>query len=270
MKNKNNNRSQRNSMVVLLSGVLAVGIIIAVVIAFNKLRSLWLEQCVVTDVNAQVTITTSGRVNTENIRELFELRNGANLATIDFAAKREKALSDSPVIKEIQITRRLPDKLAIAVTERAPFAKMNLKGSHKESGLVCDDEGVVFSARRGTETLPVIREESPGSAAGDHIDGRSRAALTVLRAIREPEFANLNITEIDTSRPDFLLLTLASYKTVKLAWTGMDEISAASREAMLKQLRCISQTIATNLQPDTRVWNATQPGVVTADIYGNN
>ena len=50
----------------------------------------------------------------------------------------------------------------------------------------------------------------------------------------------------------------------------MDEISAASREAMLKQLRCISQTIATNLQPDTRVWNATQPGVVTADIYGNN
>lgn len=271
MKNKNqDNRSGRRALALLGAIIVITAITVAAVMAFSKLRDLWLEQCVITDVNSQITIQGCNTIPSDSIRAIFDLRNGANLALIDFAAKREQALCDNPKIKTLSVSRKLPDKLTITITERSPFAKINLKGARKDSGLVCDDEGVIFICRRGSEMLPVIREETPGSKAGDRVEGRARAALTVLETLREPEFANLNVTEIDTTRPDFLLLTLASYKTVKFTWTDMDETAEKATEALLKQLRCVSHTIATNLQPDTRVWNATQPGVVTADIYGNN
>jgi len=272
MKNKNkDNRSSRRALTLFAALTVIAAIAIAVTIAFNKLRALWLEQCLLRDVNTQVEIQTGANIKADTIREIFGLREGANLALIDFAAKREEALKSYPRIKSIEISRKLPDGVIIKTTERDPFAKINVVKTKLNSGLVCDDEGVVFTCRRGAEMLPTIREaEADKPKPGDRIDGRARAALAVLKTARESDFSGLNILEINASRPDFLTLTLASYTSVKFCWEGMDSPSPASDAALRSQLIKVSQVVATNLQPETRVWNATQPGIITADLNGNN
>jgi len=272
MKNKNkDNRSWRRALTLLAALIVIGAIVAAIVLACGKLRSLWLEQCVITDVVAQIEIQTGNTIKADAIREIFGLHEGANLALIDFAAKRKEALRQFPRIKTVEISRRLPDGVSIRLTERDPFAKINLVKAKRDSGLVCDNEGVVFTCRRGAEMLPTIRyTEAAAPEPGKSLESRARAALAVLKVAHEAEFANLNILEIDVSRPDFLTLVLANYTLVKFCWEGMDDPAPSSDAALRNQLAKVSQVIATNLQPETRVWNATQPGLITADLNGRN
>ena len=272
MKNRRNEpRSGQRALALLAALAALAAVVTAVVVAYGRLRGLWLEQCVVTDVAAQTEIRSGRRIKPDTVREMFGLRDGANLALIDFSAKREEALKAYPVIKSISVSRRLPDGVKIDVIEREPFARIAPRGSKRDSGLVCDDEGVVFSCRRGAEMLPMIREaDSPGASPGERIDGRVRAALETLKIAHEAEFSALTILEIDAARADYLLLTLANYTAVKFRWEGMETPSPAGNAELRAQLTRVAQTIATGLQPSTRIWNATQPGIVTADINGKN
>ena len=250
----------------VILGALATG----VTLGYLKLRGLWLEQCVLRDLDRQVTIESGRRVKPDVIREAFGLKEGANLALVDFAARREEALRKYPSIKTIDISRRLPDGVAITVTEREPFVRVNLRNVKGESGRVADLEGVVFQCRRGTAMLPSIREnEAPGTQPGEKLSGHALAALSVLRVAAEPDFSELSILEIDTSRPDFLLLTLGNYSRAKLCWDGMDRPSPASDAELRTRLTNLQRTIATNLSP-ALIWNATIHGIVTADPNGVN
>lgn len=272
MKTKNkDNRSARRALATLAAIVIVAALVVAVTIAFNKLRDLWIEQCAVTDVNAQVEIQSGDRIKADVIREIFGLRDGANLALIDFAAKREEALKKYPVIKSINISRRLPDRVAITVIERDPFARIGISGSKKETGRVCDEEGVVFNCRRGAEMLPMIREPAaPGTQPGGRLENRAKSALSVLLAAREAKYADLNLLEIDTAKPDFLEITLTNYCKVQFRWTGMDGFTPESDAAMRDQLTNVSQAIATNLSGEVKVWNATIQGKVTSSTNQPN
>lgn len=272
MKTKNkDNRSTRRALTTLAAIVIVSALVVAVTIAFNKLRDLWIEQCAITDVNAQVEIQSGDSIKSDVIREIFGLRNGANLALIDFAAKREEVMKKYPKIKSINISRRLPDGVAITVVERDPFARIGISGSKKESGRVCDEEGVVFNCRRGAEMLPMIRESAaPGTQPGDRLENRAKSALSVLLVAREAKYADLNLLEIDTAKPDFLEITLTNYSKIKFCWTGMDSFTPESDAALREQLTKVSQTIGTNLSGETKVWNATIQGRVTSSTNQPN
>lgn len=272
MKTRNkDNRSTRRTIATLASVIVLAAIIAGVVVAYKQLQSLWIEQCAITDVNSQVQIQTGKSIAKDTVRELFGLRNGANLALIDFARRREEVMKKYPVVKSIGISRRLPDGVSITVTEREPFARMGISGSKQDLGRVCDDEGVVFSRRRGAEMIPMIREASgPGTMPGAVLDGRSRAALSVLLAAREAEYSALNILEIDVRKPDYLLITLADHSAIKFRWNGMEKPTPESDAALRSQLTKVTQVIATNLSGATQVWNATQPGLITADTNRPN
>lgn len=266
MKTKNrDNRSARRALATIAMLVVFAALAVGVIIAYNTLHGLWIEQCAITDVNTQVAVTSGNRIKADVIREIFDLRNGANLALIDFAAKRAEALKKYPVIKSVNISRRLPDGVSVTVVERDPFARIGLSGAKKTTGRVCDDEGVVFTCRRGAEMLPLIREpEEPGTKPGEALKDRARSALTVLLVAREPQFADLNILEIDTAKPDFLEITLTNYSSIKFRWTGMDSFTPESDAALREQLTKVSQAIGNNLSGEVKVWNATVQGVVTS------
>lgn len=272
MKTKNkDNRSARRALATLAAIVIVTALAVAVTIAFNKLRDLWIEQCAITDVNTQVTIESGNSITPDTVRDIFGLRDGANLALIDFADKREEALKKYPVIKSINISRRLPDGVAITVVERDPFARIGISGSKKETGRVCDDEGVVFGCRRGAEMLPIIREPAaPGTQPGERLAERAKSALSVLLVAREARYSDLNLLEIDTAKPDFLLITLTNYSSVKFRWTGMDSFTPESDAALREQLTKVSQTIGTNLSGEVKVWNATIQGRVTSSTTQPN
>ena len=84
--------------------------------SYVKLHKQWLEQCVVTDLPRQVSVKTGANVTQGTLLEAFGIRRGTNLATIDYAECRKRALANFQVTR----SRQLPQP-AVA-DHRAPDA----------------------------------------------------------------------------------------------------------------------------------------------------
>ena len=269
------NKIEHGNRKVLVGGLLLLGILIGgLVFSYGKLRDLYVEQCEIRDMAAQVEITAGKMVRPGTIAEVFGLKVGANLAKIDFAARREDVLKAIPNLREIRITRRLPDKVFIAAEERTPIARMGFLGDRSITGRVVDADGMVFDCMRGTQTLPTIREPGkPGTQRGTFVKGRTLAALKLVEACRDPEFLELGVLEVDTSKHDFLVVTLGNYSRVKILWDEMDESTASgltptARKDLLSRLTLLRNTIRSKVTPDAVIWNATIPGRIFADTQG--
>jgi len=264
--NKIKSANGAKRVLVLLGTIVLVAAIVGVAVAYNKLHALWLEQCVITDFASQVSITDGKMVRADNIASVFGLRNGANLALIDFGAKRKETLNRIPNIREITIARHLPDKVSITVEERVPAVRLGIRGQKTDSGRVADTEGVVFFSSNGTQMLPMIREPSaPGTKAGQHLSGRALAALRLLETCRE-SFRELMAIEADISKPDCITFVLGNdYSVAKIAWEGMDDPSDATQKNLEKQLDHLKMAYCARVDDSIRVWDATQPG----KVYGN-
>ena len=263
--NRIDNSQRRQRLGRTIKAIALVVALVGLVFASAEIRALWLDQCVIRDCARQVTITDGKMVRAENIANFLTLTNGANLAKIDFAQKRKELLKKFPNLRELVIVRHLPDRVTITTEERIPIARMDTKGSRTTSKRVVDTEGVVFDFRRGTQTLPVIREApSAITASGNRLSGHTLAALRLLELCTD-RFSELGVLEVDASKPDFIVLTLGNYSTAVIAWEGMDKETAESRRNLMKQLGHLAKVIASNVGAGTTIWNATQPGRVFAD-----
>ena len=259
-------RSNNVGLVVTAVVVLLVILALGAVFGYEKLRDLYLEQCVITDMPSQVQISSGKMVHPSTIAEELGLRPGSNLALIDFTAKREELLAKVPNLRRVRIERHLPDKVIVTAEERTPVARLGLKGKNTATGRVVDTEGMVFLWQRGTQTLPVIREATPqGTPKGQRIAGRTLAAIRLIEACGDPEFTELGILEIDVSKPDYLLATLGNYSRVKIIWEGMDEESPASRSDLVRKLGLLQKAVRSRVAPDAVIWNATMPDTITGD-----
>ena len=255
------------AVVILL--LAAVAAVVGVKFGYDTLRDIYIEQCVITDMSAQVEITTGKMVPAGTIAEELGLKKGANLATIDFSAKIRELLAKVPNLRAIRVSRQLPDKVVVMAEERLPIARIGIRGSKSATGRVVDTEGVVFICQRGTQALPVIREPlAPGVKRGERITGRLMAALRLVEACREPEFLELGVLEVDISKRDFLVATLGNYSKVKICWNEMDESTANARQDLLSRLTKTRDAIRSRVTPETVIWNATMPGEVFADTQG--
>lgn len=251
----------------VLLGLAALGI--GAVLGYDRLKAIYLEQCVITDMSAQVEISSGKMVHPSTIAEELGLRVGANLALIDFTSKREELLARIPNLRTVRITRHLPGKVTVAAEERTPIARMGLKGKQGVTGRVVDTDGMVFIWQRGTQTLPTIREPlPPGTPKGQRITRRTLAALRLIETCREPDFLELGILEVDVSKPDFLLVTLSNYSKVKIAWKEMDDHTPASRADLRTRLANLQKAIRSRIAPETVIWNATMPDNIFADTQG--
>lgn len=272
--NKIKNKKRRNGMAAVLVITALVLLVAGTVTAYRELRALWIEQFRVTDISEQVLISSGKMVKADVVAENFGLRNGTNLALIDFDEKRRKVLEKIPNLKSISVVRRQPGTVTIVTEERVPIARMNVRRSRSDSGRVVDSEGVVFLCSRGTRMLPVIREASaPGTGPGKILEGRAAAALLLIDICRDPEFQELGILEVDISKQDFLMATLGGdYSTVKIAWEGMDTPSPASKAALARRLKHLLEAIRSRVGHGAVTWNVTDltnPGRIYADTKNN-
>lgn len=260
-------KSGRGNGILLWLGILAgIALIVGVTFAGIKLRQLWLEQCVITDLTRQVRINDGKMIKADVITEIMGLRKGANLATIDFNKKREEVMKRIPNLREITIARHLPDRVTITLEERTPIVRINAIGNRKWAGKVADSEGVVFNCLRGTQTLPTIREpQAPGTAIGGKLSGRALAALNLLETCADGKFRDFKVQTADISKPDYITLTLGNYQQVKICWDGMDEPSAVSQEKLVRKLEQLHHAFRANIANSSMIWNATQPDQIIPD-----
>ena len=237
-------------------------------IGFFALREIWREQFVVQNSAIDVVVTSSGKnVKPETIIYCFGLTNGANLATIPYAELRQKLIARIPNIHDITITRRLPRRVTVDVREREPAVRIVPPKGTPDSGLVADYDNVVFRTFN-SPPLPIIRgTDEAHCKPGQRLEGHARAALQLVRLLAEaadaksdtaPELASLRVLDIDTSKKDYLLMTLGDYSTAEIAWERMGEDSEPARKSLRRQLVHLAQAIATRLTPRTTRWIATE------------
>ena len=272
--NKIKSSNGRRRILIILGTVVCIAAIIGLTVAYNRLRDIWLEQCVITDVASQVSITDGKMVRSDVIAYMFGLKNGANLALIDFDERRKETLKKIPNIREISIARHLPDKVSITVEERVPVVRLGIKGEKKDSGRVADTEGVVFISSNGTQMLPIIREATaPGTDKGHKLTGRALAALKLLETCRD-NFRALAAIEADISKPDYITVVLGNdYSIAKVAWEGMDDPSEATQKNLEKQLERLTKSYTSRIDDSIRIWDASLPPSETrsgkSEVYGN-
>ena len=240
-------------------------------VAYGRLKSIYILQCCVTDAGEQVEVVTGKIIPARLIVNHFGLTNGVNLATVPFAALRERLLKDTPNLRDVRISRRLPNFVRIEALERVPVVRVIGAGANASLNNAADREGVVFwYPRRDTALLPVVREaKKRTSAPGERLSGMAMAALQLLEEAADPEFSVLKIQEVDTFKPDYLFATLEDSSRAKIAWEDMEKPTKASRTSLRRQLKRLSDAIKSNVANGTKLWNATDWGV-PGRIYAND
>ena len=257
------NGARRAHAVAVLGAValLAAAAVAGIGIAFRALQDIWREQCRVTDRELDVVISSGKMVHPDIITLFFGLTNGANLATIPFAELREKLLARVPNIRELKIERRLPNRVTIDVIEREPAVRIAPPKGRADTGRVADLDGVVFPFSSEVESLPVVREAgATPTPPGRHLSGMAAAAVRLVRAAASPDLSDLSVLEVETSHPDYLLVTFGDYSRAKIAWDHMQDDSRHANDSLHRQLKRLSQAMATRLIPQPALWNATDYG----------
>lgn len=235
--------------------------------AYAQLKAIYDRQFRVDEPASQITIVSGRMVKSDVIAEFFGLSEGCNLSEIDFVEKRRQILEKISTLRDIRIVRKMPGSVYIAAEEREPTVKLGVRGVKTVTGRVADSEGVVFPCLRGTQMLPVIREaQSKSSPIGTRLNGMPRAALELLETVKSPDFTDVSILEVDASRSDFLVATLADYSVVKICWEGFcGEPTPESRADLKSRLENLVKSIRSQVTSDVKIWNATMPGFIFAD-----
>lgn len=252
------------ALVLVCGGFVCWGFAVGV----GALREVWREQFRVQDSAIDVVVTSSGKnVTPATIVYYFGLTNGANLATIPYDELRRSLIARIPNIHDISIERRLPRRVTVDVKEREPAVRIAPPKGASDSGLVADYDGVVFRTYNSPR-LPIIRESSEiRHTAGHRLEGHARAALQLVHLLAEvadgksdapPALADLRVLELDTSKKDYLLVTLGDYSTAEIAWDHMGEDSEIAHQSLRRQLVHLAQAIATRLTPRATRWIATE------------
>ena len=265
---RDKNAFRRRLVLAALLLVCACAVCWGLAIGFGSFRDIWREQFRVQSSAIDVVVTSSGKnVTPATIIYYFGLTNGANLATIPYDELRTSLIARIPNIHDIQIERRLPRRVTVTVKEREPAVRIAPAKGAPTSGLVADYEGVVFRTFNAPP-LPIIR-----AAAGTHpspgqrLEGHARAALQLVHLLAEvadgkvdapPQLAELRVLEIDTSKKDYVLVTLGDYSTAEIAWDRMGEDSEIAQKSLHRQLLHLSQAIATRLTPRSIRWIVTE------------
>ena len=252
------------ALVLVCGGFVCWGFAVGV----GALREVWREQFRVQDSAIDVVVTSSGKnVTPATIVYYFGLTNGANLATIPYDELRKSLIARIPNIHDISIERRLPRRVTVDVKEREPAVRIAPPKGSSDSGLVADYDGVVFRTYNSPR-LPIIRESSEiRHTAGHRLEGHARAALQLVHLLAEvadgksdapPALADLRVLEVNTSKKDYLLVTLGDYSTAEIAWDHMGEDSEIAHQSLRRQLVHLAQAIATRLTPRATRWIATE------------
>lgn len=197
----------------------------------------------------QLNIVSGMTMNEMLVREYLGLHEGMPLFDLDIERRRQDLLSDAPNIRSITITRRLPSRMEVRIVEREPVGRMG------RTGQVIDSEGVIFPRYVGVDHLPVLTGlEGVEVQPGAKLDGMGLAAVQLLSVLARPEYT-LPVATVDLSHPDYLQVSLADQRLVKLSWKGMDTTSAEARSALGRRLQKLLSAMA--VAPQRRLWDAT-------------
>ena len=186
-------KEKRLKAIEFAKGALKATCIIGAIVA-TGLSSRWVfkkafyenQEFALTDLR----IETNGVLTYPRIVSEGDLREGVNLLSIDIEALRAR-LEKLPKVKEVKISRHLPNQLSIQVSERFPVAwiscpAMGIRAKTSQRGFMLDAEGHVLPCEALLKkylSLPTLRARTlPQVKLGAKLE--SAGVKTALRLIK--------------------------------------------------------------------------------------
>jgi hypothetical protein len=140
----------------------------------------------------EIDVRTDGALTRPQILAQARVAVGDSLLGLDLAALRAR-LEELPQVTAAKVTRQLPDRLAIELSERVPLAWLScpeagVEARNTGSGCLVDGGARVFKCgvlRRSDFNLPVIRLSDPSLVRhGAVLTGdEAAAAMEVVRSV---------------------------------------------------------------------------------------
>ena len=179
----------------------------------------------------EVDVFTGQILTRELVIEGLQLEVGKNIFDVcDMAEKRKKVLRSGFVAREVTLTRHLPDKLVVKITEREPVARMA-----EDHMLLVDGEGMVFIGGWPSPLPRISGVHGQVFGPGTRLLGMGSAAAMFARVLGTAN-VNFPVERVDASKEDFLTLTLPGQRRVLLAWDGIGRVDAESEEQLRERL----------------------------------
>jgi len=174
------------------------------------------------------------------VREYTGLAEGTNLFEVSIGQIRQDFLARVPNVRDVEITRYLPDTLKIEVFERDPIAVIQQK---RGPDVFVDGQGYVFAARSRREGLPAITGYGgPVLRLGQQVGGLLRDAVLTLDTAKKLAAApELGIVGVDAQgrvggRDDGLQVKMDGGTVVNLWWPRRDDDSTRGLRELQNRL----------------------------------
>jgi len=198
-----------------------------------------------------VVVRSAGwwRGRTDAVSRIARLKPGdQNIFSVDLAKVREAVLAE-PSVKDVKVSRILPDILVVDIVERVPRAFLYVKGNAQ----VLDDDCVVMTTDQCVDvpsTLPVVTgfRAKKDDALPGRVVKAARPAIDLLDRLMDI-YPDLEVRRVSLSNPDYFDLRVF-YPGIKSELTlYLDRGKLASKLSKLGGV--LSQTA--KLRPDAQV-----------------
>ncbi len=180
-----------------------------------------------------IVVQNSGEfLKQDQILEILRVRRGQNLFALDLDQMR-RDLELRSVVEKAEISRGLPGRLLVRVTERVPVA--NISTGNKSASYQIDRNGVIMDLaafqRRSPELWKRIASlpDITGARVTELKIGKPTTspeifqALGLIQKMDHLDFGSaLEVTSIDVSRRGMLVVSTSDQTVVKIGLTDLD------------------------------------------------
>ena len=161
---------------------------------------------------AGVDVQGAHRVSDDDIRKVAEQFTGQNIFRVDIARAARQAEAN-PWVRDVRIERRLPSRIRMVFTERAPRAVLQAANGR----YLMDGEGVVIVPTRDVESvaaaLPAIAISDRRVAPRDQVDSEALpAALELLDELALRGGWDLAKVTVKASSPETIGVVYAGHE----------------------------------------------------------
>jgi len=181
---------------------------------------------------SKIEVRTDGTLQREQVLQAAELREGANIFSVNLSRVRDQ-LQQLPQVDEVQVVRNMPGGIDIQIVERKPIAwitsdKEMADPFGAEVAFLVDARGVLMKEKKLLPEylgLPVISGCANESLQpGKIVDSfEAKAALELLRlSTRSFMQTRFQIREIDVSKGYCLLVTDKNHTRVTFGFDNLD------------------------------------------------
>lgn len=206
-----------------LGRVLGTGLVLTALGAGGVAGVHWLRTAPALAV-ASVEVVGLRRLPEAAVLAAAGIEGGTNIFAVDPEAVADR-LEALPGIRRARVVRHLPDRVALVVEEREPYALVNVRGGGGLLWIDADGHLVAPERRPGPPPLPILSGVEPvGAAADGPVADRLHAGLALLRAVQRTggRIAG-RISEIDLEPADGPVLYTVDGVEVRVGHEAWDD-----------------------------------------------